>query len=766
MHALSYTVNFFGSYEERWSEDMTLTIAYSDTRPVQAARVSGSWRAVSGDEELMDLLNSEECPIVLRRFFEGSAGIYEAIRDCLACGLPLYSLHECCFFDANPYVAPEMLRILLDEHGIPINAAYKITTDCCADCRGSAVDISALKIIQPRTCALLTILRQCAAELPAVIHDSALPAYRSPFGAVKCGEALRLAFELKGGRPSAVFLELSGPGGMFEYPMERMGNEFFIEFNAPDTPAQMEYRFRLTCSDGDSFACPDSGGHRAAVYNTRAPGFILTVYLPDFETPEWFKRSIMYQIFPDRFAFSSDDTARRGIEYHLSLNQTPELHGRLDEEVRYLPRSFERSYSPDDFYGGTFRGIESKLPYLRSLGVGCLYLNPICEARSNHRYDTSDYLRPDPILGTEDDFRALCESAGALGIRIILDGVFSHTGADSIYFNRYFHYPSLGACSGENSPYYSWYDFYSFPDEYRSWWGFKELPEVDERNASWQDFVITGEDSVVKTWLRRGAAGWRLDVADELPDEVLSLIRAAVKSVKPDAPIIGEVWENAVTKEAYGVKRNYALGYSLDSVMNYPLRSAILDFLCNRSNAYKLRDFLISQKSDYPRPLYESLMNLLGSHDVERLLNALASDIVIRRLSREDQLRLKFPPERIEKARRLEKLAVALQFMLPGVPSIYYGDEQGMSGVGDPFNRRPFREQDRELYEYYVNITAFHNKSDILKYGDVEFKALNADTIVIYRYVNLSYVKLELDRARLTVTFSSHEDELDYLNII
>ena len=195
--------------------------------------------------------------------------------------------------------------------------------------------------------------------------------------------------------------------------------------------------------------CPDETGYLGQICPRRESGFRLTVYAPDFQTPAWFRRSIMYQIFPDRFAFSNDDTAEKGIAYHVSLGQSPELHKSLDEPVRYLPRSFEQFYHPDDFYGGTLRGIREKLPYLKELGISCLYLNPIVEARSNHRYDTSDYLKVDPILGDTEDFRDLCRAAGEYGIRILCDGVFSHTGADSIYFNRDGHYPGDGACQNQ-----------------------------------------------------------------------------------------------------------------------------------------------------------------------------------------------------------------------------------------------------------------------------------------------------------------------------
>ena len=258
---------------------------------------------------------------------------------------------------------------------------------------------------------------------------------------------------------------------------------------------------------------------------------------------------------------------------------------------------------------------------------------------------------------------------------------------------------------------------------------------MDERNPKWQNFVVTGHDSVVKTWLRRGAAGWRLDVADELPDEVLALIRRSAKEEKQDALVLGEVWEDAVIKESYGGRRNYALGYSLDSVMNYPLRKVILRFAHGWLDAYTLRDFLIAQQMNYPKPLYYSLMNLLGSHDVERLRSALAADCVIKDLSREEQRKLRFDEERREHAVTQEKLCSAIQFAIPGVPSIYYGDEQGMEGVGDPYNRLPFREERQDLHDWYAALAKRRNASAALSTGEARFLAASGDVLLILRYI-------------------------------
>ena len=736
MDALKYKVYFGGSYREQWSDDYCMTVAYSDRRMVEAVFSQGRWTVAGGDEELCSLLESTGPEDLIQQYFQASATSYAAIHDCLLRDLPLDRLSECLCSRGNPLVGPELMRVLMDDCGMALNTAYQITAHCCDDLRSTGVNMNDMYALQPRTAHVIGILRRTADTELSVAHDSRLALYRSPFGAVECGGALRLAFRLLGGKVEKAELVIYGDEGSESYPMSREGDCYVAQIIAPAEAQALWYRFRIETSMGCHWLCPDNTGYIGRLMGHEGGGFRLTVYERGFDTPEWFRHSVMYQIFPDRFGFSQDDTAARGVAYHKALGQTPELHQSIQEPVRWQPRPFEQSYSPDDFYGGTFKGMEEKLPYLKELGISCLYLNPIVEARSNHRYDTSDYHRPDPILGTMEDFEQLCARAEELGIRLILDGVYSHTGADSRYFNRYGSYPGEGACQSKDSPYYDWYDFQKYPDQYRCWWGFQDLPEVDEENPTWQQDIVTGEDSVVKLWLRHGAAGWRLDVADELPDDVLALIRDAAKSVKPDAPIIGEVWEDAVIKESYGSRRRYALGSSLDSVMNYPFRGSVLAFMHGQIDAYALREFFIAQQMNYPKPMYYSLMNLLGSHDVERLRTALATDVWLRSLSREDQLKVEFTQEALDRALVLERLCAVLQFAIPGVPCIYYGDEQGMCGVNDPFNRQPFMEGDRALHDYYAHLAAQRQAADALSTGEAEFMAANKDLLLILRYIN------------------------------
>ncbi len=735
-HGLGRVVLYLGgTYREKWSKDYTLSVHYKDRKSVDAVCVDGVWRAVGGDEDWVRLLNARDCPAVTSLYFQGAASVYAAARDCAARGLPLERLNECFESPSNPFTAPELVRLLMDDCGFSMSSAFQVAAACCGDLRSTGIDAAQVYPLQPRTAHIITILRNCADSSLAAVHDCSDPFYRSPVGAVTEGSAVTLRLKLLAGRAREADLILWGDGFRREIPMEAAEKGFSVTVDLPETACALWYCFRIQSRDGSHWLCPGPGGHMGRLTGREESGFRLTVYRKDFETPAWFRRSVMYQIFPDRFAFSDDDTASRGIAYHRALGQAAELHGDLEEPPRWKPRPFEQSYTPDDFYGGTLKGIEAKLPYLKQLGVSCLYLNPICEARSNHRYDTSDYRKVDPVLGTNADLSQLCEKAAELGIRVMLDGVYSHTGDDSVYFNRYGHYPQAGACQGKDSPYYDWYDFKHFPDRYRCWWNFDSLPEVEETCPSWQDFVITGRDSVVRTWLRRGASAWRLDVADELPDQVLSLIRRAAKEEKPDAVVLGEVWEDAVLKERYGGRRNYALGYSLDSVMNYPLRTAVMDFAHQRCGAYELRDFLIGQQLNYPKPLYYSLMNLLGSHDVERIRSALATDLQIKSFPREEQLRLVFSPEALERAVALEKLCAVIQFALPGVPSIYYGDEQGMCGVGDPFNRLPFREERQDLHDWYASLAALRNASPALSTGQVRFLAVSRGALLILRWI-------------------------------
>ena len=729
MDALTRIAKTYGGYDELWSPDGKLSIAYHDERCYELSFDGQKW-------SVLDDVDENTCAYLVC-----SAVINYAVEMCSKSCLSLEFLHEFLPVERKALIPAELLRVLLDDCGLGIFDACAIVVRCFGS--GSAApEIPWLHGVQPRTASLQAVLNNALKSFVFAVHDAYDEAYRSPLGAVEDGSEIRLSVRSFGGVRSAKLCVYTD-GYSEEYDMQRNGDSFLCSF-VPEKPAALWYRFRLDTESGERWLRPGNDGHFSALSNNPSDGFRLTVFKRGFTTPEWFAGRIMYQIFPDRFGF---EDASEGIEYHKALGQTPELHRSIDEPVRYMPRSFEKDYAPDDFYGGSLRGITKKLPYLKGLGVGVIYLNPVFEARSNHRYDTSDYGKIDPILGDERDYVNLCAEAARLGIGIINDGVFSHTGADSIYFNRYGSYPTLGAYQSTQSQFYPWYDFRHFPDDYRCWWNFKDLPEVNEQNAAWQDFIIGGEDSIVRRWLRCGASGWRIDVADELPDEVLSLIRDAAKAEKPRSVIIGEVWEDAVIKNSYGKMRNYALGYSLDSVMNYPFRSAVIDFALKRKNAFQLRDFLLGQQHNYPQPMYRCLMNLLGSHDVERLHTALAFDFDVKTLDRRQQAALTLTEEQALRATRLQRLCAAIQYCVPGVPCLYYGDEECLDGGRDPFNRMPFEPSNSGLHNFYVQLGKIRSFSPALTGGGMQILTPSADVVIILRQAENEKIACVINRS-------------------
>ena len=549
-------------------------------------------------------------------------------------------------------------------------------------------------------------------------HDPFECVCRRPLGALTCGQTVKLSVKAPKSA-DAMLLAVDGE----KLKMRRSGEYFSVSYTAPETPAVLWYHFELP-----SGLCVGPKG----LASSGAGDWQMTVYEPDFVTPQWARGKVMYQIFPDRFA-RGGKAAERGLAFHREKGREMEFHEDWTEPVKWQGRD-GKYYCPNDFYGGTINGIISRLDYLQDMGVEVIYLNPIFEADSNHRYNTGDYKKIDPMLGTEADFKKLCARAGEMGMKVILDGVFSHTGDDSIYFNKYGRYDSLGAWQSRDSKFHSWFDFKEFPDKYRCWWNFETLPEVEETDPRWQDFVITGRHSVVRTWLRRGAGGWRLDVADELPDPVIELIRGAAKETDPDALIIGEVWEDATTKVSYGETRTYALGNALDSVMNYPLRRALIDFALGTTDAVELKRFLLGQKLNYPAPMYEVLMNLLGSHDTARIRSVLGCGHDGGGMEREDQVKVVLTGQQNKKAAALQRLCAAIIFALPGMPCIYYGDEEGLQGLRDPFCRGTFVEQEPETREYYRTLAHTRKENSPLATGDAAFAAPDADTLAILRF--------------------------------
>ena len=456
----------------------------------------------------------------------------------------------------------------------------------------------------------------------------------------------------------------------------------------PENPCLLFYRFAYNAPWGHTSVGRAEKGITGEIGSFRK--WQLTAFDKDFSTPDWVKGSIIYQIFPDRFCFSG--------EKKENIPKDRILRNDYDSLPCYKPDE-KGIIRNNDYFCGDFKGIESKLDYIKSLSVGLIYLNPICEAHSNHRYDTADYLSPDPLLGTKDDFVSLCNEAHKRGMKIILDGVFSHTGADSVYFNKFNRYNTTGAYQSEASQYHSWYTFESFPDKYNSWWGIDILPEVNENSPSFTEF-ITGENGVIDYWLSLGADGFRLDVADELPDEFLDNIRRAIKRNGEDKLLLGEVWEDASNKISGGGRRRFLLGKQLDSVMNYPFRNALIDFLLTGS-AESFMDNITEICRNYPHEALHTMMNHLGTHDTERILTVL-SGISCEGKNREWQAQMQIPQHNLQHGIKLLKMALCIIYTLPGVPSIYYGDEAGLTGCKDPFNRSfyPWGRENTEILDF------------------------------------------------------------------
>lgn len=517
---------------------------------------------------------------------------------------------------------------------------------------------------------------------------------KSPYGAVKCGEKLSLHFPIASWvsvDKMYVFIRLGDVSTPVEMRFEKSENGFSV-YTADyvfDAAGIYYYRFEMRNRDGVWYYGRGENGE--SVCGENLPEWQLTVYKSTYKTPDFAKGNIIYHVFVDRFNRADGVKTKRKYRLHESFSESPEVV------------SADGKYYADDFFGGNFNGIREKLDYLEELGVGIIYLSPIFKAFSNHRYDTGDYLKVDELLGTEDDFKRLLDAAHEKGMKIILDGVFNHSGADSLYFNKFGTYDSLGAYQSKSSPYYDWYYFKKFPDEYACWWGCDNVPDLNKSNKDYRALVF-GKNGVVEKWQKLGADGWRLDVVDELPIDFVNLLIKKIKSVNKDALVIGEVWEDASTKVSYGELRPYLLGDQLDGTMNYPFMNAIIAYVRDGDEKF-FKDTVQSILENYPKETVYCLMNSLGTHDTVRIINAL-SDVRAHGWSKTHKLGYKLPDSEYEKAKKKLYLASVLQFTLPGIPSIFYGDEAGLQGFDDPINRRPYPwgSEDKEILAHYKKL--------------------------------------------------------------
>lgn len=573
-------------------------------------------------------------------------------------------------------------------------------------------------------------------------HNSQLNIYRSPFGAVTSGEKVILRIGISGGGIPYV-LKLH-----YKFKKEEKSADMYYIFEIggmciyettlvmPDDVGLLWYYFEIKNDNGHFYYSNNlqNLGGIGAIYEEKPEiAYQITVYSPDFTTPEWFRKSVVYQIFPDRFYNGNENGEFLG-------NRTDIIKRSWGEVPYYKPEQFGGEYRANDFYGGNLKGIEKKLDYLAELGVGALYLNPIFKAYSNHKYDTGNYMEIDPSFGTQEDFERLCKKAEEFGIKIVLDGVFNHTGSNSLYFNKDGEYESLGAYQSNNSPFYEWFTFTEYPEKYESWWGMKTLPSVNEKTESYRDYIINSENSVVKHWLRKGAGGWRLDVVDELPGFFVKELRNAVKSVDNDAVIIGEVWEDASNKCSYGEQREYFLGAELDSVMNYPLRSAFIDLARRNIDAVEFDKRIMSLKENYPRPAYYALLNFLSSHDVERIMTAVSDAPQKYSVNKDFMAGYRLEGDEFLNAVKRVRQIVMMIMLMPGVPCIFYGDERGMEGYADPFCRGciDWNNCNDELMQWYKKAISVRKSSPVFVNG--EFETLYKEN---YSYAFIRYIEDE-----------------------
>ncbi|WP_332869810.1 glycoside hydrolase family 13 protein [Clostridioides difficile] len=542
--------------------------------------------------------------------------------------------------------------------------------------------------------------------------------FKAPFGALKFDEELTICVKVNEGyNIKSISLEINREEEMRtitlneELDNDKLGKCFYGKIEKFDGTGVYFYYFKVDVEMDGQIKTLFYGKNRDNGYSCEynysdINKYQITVY-KDFKVPTWYKEGILYHIFVDRF----NNGNRSGKVDNPKKNSF--IYGNWEDIPMYIKDS-QGDVIRWDFHGGNLRGIINKLGYLKKLGVSILYLSPIFEASSNHKYDTGDYKKIDPMFGDEDTFKELIDKAKEKGISIVLDGVFSHTGADSKYFNMYGNYNSLGAYQSKESPYYSWYMFEEFPQKYKSWWDVKTLPNINELEHSYMDYIIYDNDSVINKWVNMGIKGWRLDVADELPTKFIRELKKELKKADDDSILIGEVWEDASNKISYGQRRSYLLGEELDSVMGYPFRNNMFSFLKGEINSYELCNRYMQIKENYPKESFRSNLNLIGTHDVTRAKTELNDDV------------------------DLVKLAVAIQMTFEGVPYIYYGDEAGLCGGVDPDNRRtyPWKNEDEDMLNFYRDVIKIRNKNKLLSSGNTEFIYTNNDSVFSFIRVN------------------------------
>ncbi len=647
----------------------------------------------------------------------------------------------------------------------------------------------------------------------AIFFDSKDESYKTPYGAVATGESVTFSIAA-GDDVTTATLVVKGIGS---FPMEKTGDKWSC---TAVFEAIGEYDYYFALSNGsDVKVYGDDDGYYGPGQVSDLNGVIpydLVVYEAGFETPDWMKNAVIYQIFPDRF-FNGDQsndqaqtTARGPVNYEFitdwyTLPENPEQKALLDEETYKATGAWygDGEWS-NEIYGGDLKGITERIDYLKALGVNVIYLNPVFASISSHRYDTSDYMEIDPVLGDLGDFRELVAVAEANDMHIILDGVFNHVSDDSVYFDRYYKYLGKSEKVGAY-PYWAYvYDYmaengveqtaaetaartwfsenYGITDftytewflvenkvmsgavdsiglragksvySYEGWWGYDSMPIIYATNGSeyqtgnWADEIINGPDSVTQYWITEGNDGWRLDVANEVSDETWQRFRESVKGLNSDAVIIGEIWDDAV---------KYLKGDMYDSVMNYLFRNAVTNFAMGKMDSTAATNELERIRERYPEEAFYAMMNLVGSHDTTRVLSYL--DGISDDRSQTD-IKSAFPTYETtsQDAKEMQYLVAFLQFTYPGAPTIYYGDEIGMVGADDPDDRRAFEwgKGQKELVEWYARLAAIRAAYPALATGDL--------TVVDTENANLMGYTRSLDGQTLVVIANNAAEAVAY----
>lgn len=598
-----------------------------------------------------------------------------------------------------------------------------------------------------------------------IYHNSFNDIYRSPSGAIPEGTELVLFIKTEEEYDSCKLRLWTHEDKENLYEMKKMEMGFQINTSF-EKMGICWYYFILTKDNKVTYyCCKDSfTGGEGKVTSSIEGSFQITVYDRNLKTPDWYKKSIMYQIFPDRFNRRGIiETEDKGRRIHYNWNEKPD----------YL----DTGGANYDFFGGNFNGVKDKLQYLKELGIDVIYFNPIFESCSNHRYDTADYMKVDTLLGNETEFKELLDYARNIGINVILDGVFNHTGSDSRYFNKSGQYKDLGAYQSKESIYYSWYKFDDYPNQYECWWGIDTLPNVNAKDEHYKDYIFKSEESVINKWMKLGIKGWRLDVADELPNEFLEEFYSKVKEVDKEAVVIAEVWEEASNKRSYGKMRKYVQGKQFDSIMNYPLRSLLIDFIAhghyeegtNHRNidAYEFCQRLLNLYNNYPKEIFYSLMNFLSTHDSHRIMTIFEDADNEKNLNKKSQNDYK--PTRSQFDLGVKRLKMSWGFIatFPGVPCIYYGDEIGLSGYKDPFNRGtyPWGNENLELFEFFKKINKIRKENKVLVEGELNIIYSKDDVIAFERKLDAESIIFILNRNEIKSSTITIDSKMSYMDL-